>query len=401
MPNPTFEEIKSNPAYYGMSEAKLRAAYDAKYGRAAAAAPAAAPGMLERIKNFATSKPVMMTAAGLAALPLTGGMSLPATMLAEGGIGALSGLASDALNGRTDTPGEMATDAALGAAGPVAGRALSAAGRGLAYVGESLPRSIRGLIGFGGLATGHPGALGLEAATNPRLAPAALQKVGGVYTSAVEKLRGLAGNPLVENAAESAVPKRFPLNARGRGLTQEVPYRMTEPVTESVQPTRAGVRNLVNETKAASNRIDPTNVINDVIRSGPTMDRMYAQANPIFRDMQLKGAWGERGFNEAVDAMNRPLSVVGEQSARQVPPSMAAIDALIAKSGVNGVPLQPVASHAAEAAAPTVARAARPAADYIHPADTTGGAFGFDSLPQISESELARLQSLFNRVGAR
>lgn len=40
----------------------------------------------------------------------------------------------------------------------------------------------------------------------------------------------------------------------------------------------------------------------------------------------------------------------------------------------------------------------RPPADYIHPEDTTGAKFGFASLPEISEGELARIQSLMSRL---
>ena len=41
----------------------------------------------------------------------------------------------------------------------------------------------------------------------------------------------------------------------------------------------------------------------------------------------------------------------------------------------------------------------RPAPDFVHPADTSGSAFGFDELPEIGESELTRLQALFKRLG--
>jgi hypothetical protein len=43
----------------------------------------------------------------------------------------------------------------------------------------------------------------------------------------------------------------------------------------------------------------------------------------------------------------------------------------------------------------------RPPADFVHPADTSGGAFGFENLPSISEGELSRLQALFKRVTGR
>ncbi len=46
------------------------------------------------------------------------------------------------------------------------------------------------------------------------------------------------------------------------------------------------------------------------------------------------------------------------------------------------------------------ASAARPAADFVHPADTSGAQFGFPQLPELSESELSRMQALFKRVGA-
>lgn len=41
----------------------------------------------------------------------------------------------------------------------------------------------------------------------------------------------------------------------------------------------------------------------------------------------------------------------------------------------------------------------RPAPDFVHPPDTSGAAFGFDSLPELPESELSRLQALFSRLG--
>jgi hypothetical protein len=39
----------------------------------------------------------------------------------------------------------------------------------------------------------------------------------------------------------------------------------------------------------------------------------------------------------------------------------------------------------------------RPSPDYIHPADRSGSMFGFDDLPEISESELAALQKRWGR----
>lgn len=43
--------------------------------------------------------------------------------------------------------------------------------------------------------------------------------------------------------------------------------------------------------------------LEDFVRSGDVVDRMYRQANPSFRGMQLGGAWGDRGFNEAAEAL--------------------------------------------------------------------------------------------------
>lgn len=405
MPNPTFEEIRSNPAYYGIPEATLRQKYDAKFGQTAA--PEATPGIWDRIKSIATSKPAMMTAAALLAAPLTGGMSIPATMAVEGGVGALSGLASNIINGKQEGVGEMATDAALGAAGPVAGRALSATGRGLAYVGESLPRSIRGLIGFGGLATGHPGALALEAATNPKLLPKALTKVGDAYTAGVDKLRGLAGNPLVEDAAEVAMPKPMPINARGRGLTREIPYRAGGSIsTPPVEPQLG--RDVVQRAEqqiAGPFRQDPTNVINDVIQSGPTMDRMYAEskAGTEFADKFGMGAAKERwnvGKGNFRGVSVEPVDFAPPLAVGSKNIGMSEVDAFLNRAGLGNVGKRATAA-APVAEAPVAASAARPAADYVHPADTSGAKFGFDSLPELSESELTRLQALFHRVAAR
>lgn len=44
---------------------------------------------------------------------------------------------------------------------------------------------------------------------------------------------------------------------------------------------------------------------------------------------------------------------------------------------------------------------ARPPGEFIHPADVSGGQFGFEDLPEISESELSKLQALFRRVTGR
>ncbi len=93
----------------------------------------------------------------------------------------------------------------------------------------------------------------------------------------------------------------------------------------------------------------------DLLKSGDIMDKMYAEANPIYRQMQLAGKWGERGFQEAVDALHKPMTVgkggaaLAPQWVQQEPASMGAIDKLLAEANINGVPLRPAASHAAEA----------------------------------------------------
>lgn len=43
----------------------------------------------------------------------------------------------------------------------------------------------------------------------------------------------------------------------------------------------------------------------------------------------------------------------------------------------------------------------RPPADFVHGADTSGGMFGFEEVPEISEGELSRLQQLFKREAGR
>ena len=44
---------------------------------------------------------------------------------------------------------------------------------------------------------------------------------------------------------------------------------------------------------------------------------------------------------------------------------------------------------------------ALPPGDFVHAADNTGDAFGFPELPEISESELARIQGVFKRLAGR
>lgn len=114
------------------------------------------------------------------------------------------------------------------------------------------------------------------------------------------------------------------------------------------------------------------------------MDREFKANNPIFRKMQMEGQFGERGFNEAIENTSREMPsmvALDDVAAAQVKPGMGEVDELVA--GLRG---------------PRAARST-PDADFVHPQDTTGGAFGFEELPEISEGELVRLQALFKRLG--
>jgi hypothetical protein len=82
------------------------------------------------------------------------------------------------------------------------------------------------------------------------------------------------------------------------------------------------------------------------------------------------------------------ISLITPRAARQAPPGADELNDLMQMSQA---PLR------RETARQIAAAPARPSANYIHPADRTGAMFGFDDLPEISESELAALQQRWGR----
>ena len=160
---------------------------------------------LERVKNFLTSRGTLATAGTIAGLALAPEASIPAAMLYGAFGGGIGSLAAQPFKEKPPSPGEVMGDIGLGAvegaATPVLGPAMGAPGRGLARVGQAIPRLARTGGALTGLAMGHPGALTLEALLNPNLAPRALQAGGRVVESGVNKVIGSARRPL-ERAAQ-------------------------------------------------------------------------------------------------------------------------------------------------------------------------------------------------------
>jgi hypothetical protein len=127
--------------------------------------------------------------------------------------------------------------------------------------------------------------------------------------------------------------------------------------------------------------------------AGDDIAQMFstAEANPA----SMRGL--EKAFEIPVeDVMQSPAKQrFGFMRSHDVPPSDTRMDELIKKLGGRGATTEPVATGEYTA---MPAKTGGRVGD-MHEAQTTGGQFGFDELPEISESELSRLQALFKRLG--
>lgn len=425
---PTLNELKTlNP---GMSAQQIMslAAQDGIALDKEPAAPAAnstqPPSWAQRFKDIATSGPALKTAgtmvgeigAGLLA-PETGGLSLaiPPALAALGSV--TGGALSRSLHGESGTAGDFATDAMEGLGGHYAGPLLNKLGKGAAYVRDLVPKTMR----LGGYALGqmtHPsigsavGEIGTEAG------PEALQGAGNMITRGRNWLQGLGKSAAGDVEETAAIPRKTPLNARGRGLTNETPYRMggsTQPVagepnimseTRNAAQPPASYRALMDESGATAkppveSSKFPTRATEDMMGNQGGLDFMhqeFSRNNPVFERMAEQGEFGQASKGEALtkrgafNSQTPHVMEAGPSSAGQVAPGAADVDAMLEQLGLGRE--SPMMS----AHTPT-ASTVRPPNSFVHSADTTGAKFGFPSLPEISEGELSRLQALMGRMG--
>lgn len=398
---PTLDELKA--AYPDMNEQQLVSRWNERHPGVAlegAAQPAADPSLMDRVKSFgkgaydmATSPTALKIAGTTAGLALAPEATIPAMLLAGAGSG-IGGATSRMLHGEGQTLGDTAMDTAEGALAPVMGPAL----KGLAgvgrYVGSAIPRSIRAFTMGGGLMTGHPGVLALEAATNPKLLPRVLDAAGNAIESGVGKVWGAA-----RGAADAVGETVEPVVGRARaqvnkslGLSKEVPYRGPSGVSSEFPAAAPKPAPKPSSFRSANDLLDNPEALQ-------SMDRMGKETAATLE----MGQFGDEAVNTARQVGNRyggskveyfpggktPRSLDELQSTGHGPDAVRDVDAYLKRLGMSGKSAEPAAA------------ASRPAADFVHPEDTTGGQFGFDSLPEIGEAELTRLQSLFKRVTGR
>lgn len=134
------------------------------------------------------------------------------------------------------------------------------------------------------------------------------------------------------------------------------------------------------------------------------MEREFAANNPIFTKMAEQGTFGQVPKGEALakrGRFNRQTPEVVERGPNmvgQVAPGAEDVEAL-----TRGMLRPAVATPQSPAMAglddAVMRPGQRPSAEFVHAPDTSGAAFGFEELPEISEGELSRLQALFKRLG--
>ena len=241
---------------------------------------------------------------------------------------------------------------------------------------------------------------------------------------AVPFARPLKG--LVKGAQEAkalrGIRNTYGAGDMGAAFGREAPYRMgagamaqaaKAPEATTSLATRTGTAfspgsmeglNAATGKAASTASRNPAGSVNDMMTNQRGLDFMHreAEANaPTFNRMAERGDFGVRNQGPAQakrGAFNRQTPEVveaGPSMEGQVEPSAGAVDEMLAALTRKTGGLTAFGDEAATAAAP----ATRPAGDFVHAADTSGGAFGFDELPEISESELTRLQNLFKRLG--
>jgi hypothetical protein len=375
MANPTFEEVRANPAYASLSDDELRGAYLKRFSESLTTAQQT-PTMLERVKNFATNPTVLKTAGGVAGLALAPEATIPAMIYAGAGTAA-GGLASGIARNEARSTGQVATDFAEGAAGPVVGKGLQVGAAGLRAAGKFVPKN----VGFYGALSGHPSLLALRAAVDKAGLPRAMDFVGENYNKVISGIQG-AGRRLMGPAAEEAAPvaaERITGQSRllPRGI--EKPYQMP---TGAPKPYQSSFRQAMEGPNPEMSVVNPSEV---------------AQARPSMSEVD---ALLERsGMGQPRPALRaQPRTAQQEQLSSLSTnwhPNVTASPQLTRTEGL------PEFSSQAMGALNRSVGPVRPPASFVHPADISGAKFGFPELPPISESELQRIQALFQRVGAR
>lgn len=392
---PTLRDLRD--AYPGRSDLELLNRWnsthpgqpltnDATFGGGEAnpvAAKPQEPGLFQKIRNVATAHPTLskmgiMGAAGLAAAPLTGGMSIPATMAIEGVAGGLGSLADAAVKGQNESLGELGTDMALSAATPIAGKALSGVGRVAADIGRRVGRT------FMPSSVGALTRLGLEPAG--RL----VEGAGNLYTRGFEKLQGMLP------AGESAAEQRAAASVKDASARQAAKARMAgakvtdlNPMAEAPKPAAykpSAYREAMNGPAPEMSVVPPPNV--------PQVGR---------------GMMDFPGFNEAANSAAQLNPVPGRipmvNAARLTPAELQELNTFMGQ----GISEQEKAALRSQIAQPgqmpasvrgllepdQMALSPRP---QMHAAESSAE-FGFPDLPELSDAELTRMQNSMSRTG--
>lgn len=348
--------------------------------------PAPEPNLLQRVRNLANEHPTLskmgiMGAAGLAAAPLTGGMSIPATMAIEGIAGGLGSIADAAVKGAPLSGGELATDAALSAATPIAGKALSGVGRVAADIGRRVGRT------FMPSSVGALTRLGLEPAG--RL----VEGAGNLYTKGFQKLQSM-GEGLFPGA-ESSAEQRAAASVREASARQAAKARMAgakvtdmnpmagEPVGPGYRPS--GFRQTMNEYGPAAESMQTVEAT-----SVPQMKPSMSEVEQLTQGM--------------VRQEPRPGNIPFVNAAKLTPADWAELNAFMGK-GITEEEKAALRSQIAQPGQmpasvrgllePEQAAMAQP---QMHAAESSAD-FGFPDLPELSDAELSRMQSGWARTG--
>ena len=431
MPNPTYEEVRSSPAYANIPDEQLRLLYEKKFG-----GPQPEwlqkPTAMSRLKALATD-PTLLKGLGISAgLALAPEGTIPAMVM--GGAGSVGGgLASSIARDEHRSGGQMALDAAEGATVPLGGKIMQGGAAALRTAGKVIPKN----IGFYGALSGHPGLLALRAAVAESGLPKLLDFVGGNYNKVINAVQGSlrSGATAAEEAAGSVGEMTHKPWVRKSATGVEKPYRMGGGVSTPPYEPQPG-REVVRSAQAQLNRQPPP--------PPSAFERAMAGPEPELTAVHPAAPAGQvdtapaseildtiRGMNPNVPTSRARLAVSHPQPApvqsvaglqKAVSPAPGSPEAIMnlrrfgnadpyaGQGGIirpPGLPMEGTPEEAlaawedANAMRPAASHApARPAPGYIHPADTSGSQFGFDRLPPISEGELSRLQALFKRVGA-
>lgn len=418
---PTLQELKQ--AYPDLSDADLTTRWQTKHPNepltdAAPAAAEASPSIMDRLKSagrFVTSPEVLSGVGQYGADALATAAGQPELIPIAGAAGSvLGGMASHLIHGDSMSGSEMGWDAATGAAAPFIGKGLKAGAAGLRYIGDAIPNAAKALAYGGGVFTGHPAVLGIEAATNPKLLPRAMDAMGDAANWAGKKLMA-PFVPAAEEEGVSPLVRRATAQVnKATGVSREVPYRAGSGIStpESVN----AIDSVAGPKYPPLQSGDAAGSVNDMMTNQKGLDSMhegFAQNRPLVDKMAIEGQF-DRHPSMKGDALARRASfnkITPELVEPGAPPSsagqsngtMGEVDAYLQKLGLG-----------------QKAESIRPAADYVHPADTSfeatrqgatnapeysyggkydnAGGVRIEGIPEISEGELTRLQQSMGRM---